>query len=163
MDWNIIFPAVIGLIGVVVGFLLNLWRDKVFKDKELEQKEIEYQRDYTEKYLIMPLFSSIDELMALMDHFYGSGIKGAEVDTMVAYDHLMDKVGSMKARIIALNDKVLQHTYNEFITDMIDFMRNTASGDYDGKGEVANLQNDAHQKAGIIFDRLKPKLTKMHN
>ena len=49
MDWNIIVPAATAIIGIVIGFLLNLWRDTIVKNQELKQKELEFQRDYKKK------------------------------------------------------------------------------------------------------------------
>ncbi len=164
MDWNIIVPAATAIIGIVIGFLLNLWRDTILKNKELEQKELEFQRDYKEKYIIMPIISAIDNVLLMMERYYVSELNKEQVDTRELYENQWDKAGTLRARIIALNDDLLlQKTYNDFSDDGVSFLRNIIEGKSIENEEVVKIRKDAQQKAGIIFDRLKPKLTKMRS
>jgi hypothetical protein len=158
MNLNIIVPAATAIIGIVIGFLLNLWRDMILKNKELEQKELEFQRDYKERYIIMPIISSIDDILMMMERHYVSGLNDNQADTTVIYEKLWDKGGTVRARIIALDDDLMQKTYNDFINDVISFLGNMTQGKSVENGEVVKMRKDAQQKAGIIFDRLKPKL-----
>jgi len=158
MDWNIILPAATAIIGIIIGFLLNLWRDMIIKNRELEQKELEFQRDYKEKYIIMPIIAAIDNVLMMMERYYVSELNKQQVDTRELYEQQWDKAGTLRARIFALNDDILQKTYNDFANDGLSFMRNVMEGKSVENEEVVKIRKDAQQKAGIIFDRLKPKL-----
>lgn len=160
MDVNTIIPVISVIVGIVIGFVFNLWRDIIMNNKELAQKELEYQREYKEKYLIVPIISSIDNVLMMMERYYVSELNKEQADTRGLYENQWDKTGALKARIIALNDEFLQKTYNDFADDGVSFLRKIIEGKSIENEEVVKIRKDAQQKAGIIFDRLKPKLTK---
>ena len=86
MDWNVIVPAATAIIGIVIGFLLNLWRDTILNNRELKQKELESQRDFNEKYIIMPIITAIDNVLMMMERYYMSGLNNEQVDTGKLYE-----------------------------------------------------------------------------
>jgi len=106
----------------------------------------------------MPIISAIDNVLMMMERYYMSGLNKEHVDTTALYENQWDKAGTLRARIIALNDDILQNKYNDFADDGVSFMRNIMQGNSVENEEVVKIRKDAQQKAGIIYDMLKPKL-----
>jgi hypothetical protein len=159
MDVNSLFAAASVIVGIILGFALNLWRDKNSENKEIKQMELRYQREYMEKYIIVPIISEIDDILKLMDKSYitfSSGDKLISIDTI---NILWENSGTVMARIIALDDDILLKTYSGFSEIVVNYLSDLSKKEPDAKKEAFNQLKVARQKAGIIFDRLKPKLT----
>ena len=159
MDWNIIVPAAAAIIGIVIGFLLNLWRDKNSENKEIKQLELRYQREYMEKYIIVPIISEIDDILKLMDKSYLTFSRGDKLGSIDNINVLWENSGSVMARIIALDNDILHKTYSEFSEIVVNYLSALSKTEPDSKTEAFNKLKFARLKAGIIFDKLKPQLT----
>ena len=151
------FPALIGLGGVLLGLIGTWVLTIISKNKELEQKEVEYQRDYKDKYLIVPIISFIDDTLSIMDNFYWGKFRGLGFDTNEGYEKLSNRDGMIKARIFSYKDEELNNAFDEFIKNYGKFIKYILNNELP---EANDILKESHLIAGIIFNRIKPTLKK---
>lgn len=161
MDWYTIikdnFAAIGTLAGVIIGLLGAFVQALMTKNLDLKQKELDAQRTYREKNLVSPIITFVDEMLQMMDSAYWDMKDGNPPGVDKNLDKHRDKEGMIKARISAFNDKDLVEAFNLLSAKYGSFWeylrQNDLSKAYDEK-------ESAHKQAGIIFDRIKPRLTK---
>lgn len=160
MDWTTIiqdnFAAIGALIGVMIGFLGSIAKEILTKRMDLQQKQLDSQREYRDKYLTTPILSFIDEMLLIMDRAYWSAKDGQQPDVAgILIDH-RDKEGTVKARINAFNDAKLMQAFDELSLRYGRYWEEIRGGAFSKAYEEKQL---AQVKAGVVFDRIKPRFT----
>lgn len=161
MDWYTLikdnFAAIGTLAGVIIGLLGAFVQAFMTKRLDLKQKELDAQRTYREKNLVSPIITFVDEMLQMMDKAYWDMMDGNPPGIDKNLVKHRDKEGMIKARISAFSDEELVEAFNTLSVKYGRFWgclrQNELSKAYDEKEE-------AHKQAGIIFDGIKPRLTK---
>lgn len=161
MDWYTIIKdnfAVIGtLAGVIIGLLGAFVQALITKNIELKQKELDAQSAYREKNLVSPIITFVDEMLQIMDSAYWDtkDEKLPNVDEILEKHRIRD--GMIKARISAFNDKELIEAFHVLSAKYGVFWEHLRQNDL---SKAFDEMGTAYKQAGIIFDRIKPRLTK---
>jgi len=115
MDWGELlkanFSAISALAGVAIGLLVSLIKDYIIKNMDFKQKQLDWYKEYRDKYFIVPIIEFVDEELQLLDLIYWTKMDSHEVKIQDALLKHRDKEGMIKARVSALRDKKLLEAF----------------------------------------------------
>ena len=149
------FAALAALTGVVIG-LIGAWvREWFSKKAEIQQKQMESQKEYVEKHLAIPIITFMDELLQLMDTAYWTAMDGNELDVSEPLQNHRIKQSMIKARVSAFNDNDLIKAFDELSYRYGIFWNKLRNGE---KSDAYKERDVAQKTAGIIFERIKPRM-----
>ena len=165
MDWNTLiqknFPAILSaisaLVGAVIGFLGALLKEHLSRKADLQQKQLEWQKQYHDEHLSKPIIVFIDEQLQLMDDVYWASVSGTKAEIQDKLVEHRQKEGLITARVAAFGDTELSETFanltRKFGSFRIHINKNELVEAYD-------VKKDAQEIAGTIIQRLWPQIPK---
>lgn len=161
MDWNKIiqdnFAAIAALSGVLIGLVVSLIKESLTKKLELQQKELDSQKEYQNNNLVIPIITFVDETLQLMDNAYWSTLDGVEPNIAQKLILLRDKESMIKARVVAFDDELLSKSFDNLSLKYGHFWNRLRERNLK---DAYDVKKEAQQYAGVIFDMVKPKLRK---
>jgi hypothetical protein len=161
MDWNQIiednFAAITALAGVLIGLVVSFIQLLITKSLDLKQKELDSQKEYQKKTLVMPIISFVDETLQLMDKAYWDTLDGKQIDITKSLVKLREKESLIKARVLAFDNNLLSKSFDHLSLKYGHFWNFIREGK---NSEAYDAKKEALQIAGVIFDCVKPQLKK---
>lgn len=155
------FPAILSaisvLVGAVIGFLGALLKDHLSRKADLQQKQLEWQKEYHDEHLSKPIIAFIDEQLRFMDDAYWASMSGtkAEIDDKLV-EH-RQKESLITARVAAFGDAGMSEAFGNLTRKFGSFRIHINKNEL---VEAYDVKKDAQEIAGTIIKRLWPQIPK---